>query len=140
MTRRKLRKKPLLKKKESNTQKKKKNLQLQKTPLPEQKLIIQVIKISLNVYSVAVIIDILFFFFAVFKLVLCFRQKKYTNYTESKPTFKPKKYIIRKTYNLFFARILQAEADTWQNSKMKKKVVERWTKMLYLLVKYQLNH
>ena len=43
-------------------------------------------------------------FFVLFKLRRCFRHKKYTNYAEVKPTFKHKKYIIKKTYNLFFVK------------------------------------
>ena len=49
----------------------------------------------LNVYSATEVFDNLFFF-ALFKLFPCFRQKKYTNHTQMKPTLQHKKYIFLK--------------------------------------------
>lgn len=105
----------ILEKKESNYLKKKK-LITSKKPIAGTKTYYPCNKISFNVYSAVVVFDI-FLFFAVFKP--CFREKKYKNHTEMRLTFQPKRYIIRKTYNLIFVRILQVQANTWQNPKKK---------------------
>ena len=81
-----------------------KNLQF-KNPILEEKLIICIINISLNVYLATVVFDSLFFF-AVFKLCLCFKQKKYTKHAQMQPTLQHRRYNFRKTADLILVKIL----------------------------------